>query len=79
MNDFLISSNLARSVFGRGLLGSMRHAAHLVQPNARVIPERLRIHAVLGELLLNDVDGFDLSLMNAYRWHPSHQPVQLDR
>lgn len=66
-------------MFGRDLLGSMRAAANLVQPNARVIPERLTVHAVLGQLLVNTVDGFDLSPMNAYRWHPGHQSVQLDR
>ncbi|MEW5304860.1 MAG: hypothetical protein WDW36_007441 [Sanguina aurantia] len=58
---------------------ALRPRRHVYKPSARVIPERLRVRAVLGELLVNDVDGFDLSPMNAYRWHPSHQPVQLDR
>lgn len=68
------------SVFGRGLVEDVRFAgAGLMQLNATVIPERITVHAFLGELLVHDVEGFDLSPINAYLWHPNQQAVQLSK
>ncbi len=38
-----------------------------------------QVYAALVEVRLGDVAGFDLTTMNAYRWHPHTERVDLSR
>lgn len=40
---------------------------------------RLQVTAVLVEILIGEVSGFDLSALNTYRWFPHHERTNLDR
>jgi hypothetical protein len=39
----------------------------------------LQVFAMLVELRIGDVAGFDLSVMDAYRWHPHLERVDLSK
>jgi protein arginine N-methyltransferase 7 len=54
-------------------------AAGLVASDAAVVPRASRVFGMLVELRLNKVRGFDLTAMNIYRWHPTAQPLLLER
>jgi protein arginine N-methyltransferase 7 len=51
----------------------------MLAPDARIVPRAAQLHAMLIELRLDTVRGFDLTAMNAYRWHPTAETVQLGR
>jgi protein arginine N-methyltransferase 7 len=53
--------------------------AGVLAPGARIVPRAAQLHAMLIELRLDTVRGFDLTAMNAYRWHPTAEAVQLGR
>lgn len=38
-----------------------------------------QVYAMLVELRMGEVAGFDLSVMDAYRWHPHTERIDLDR
>jgi predicted RNA methylase len=64
---------------GLGLLPAIDHAgAHLAHPTSVVVPSRLRVMAVLIELRMDGVSGFDLRSLNAYRWHPQAAKIDLE-
>lgn len=76
--DVLVTDLLDHTALGMGLLSSIDYAAqHLLVPGAVVLPSRVTVHAVLLELCLGDVNGFDLSPMDSYRWYPGDERVQL--
>ncbi len=50
-----------------------------ISPAAIIIPRRAAVHAMLLELRLSDVSGFDVSAMNAYRWHPIAESLDLNQ
>ena len=60
------------ATFGFGLLRAIDHVGEkkLASPTARVIPSRIQVKAQLIGLRLDSVSGFDLSVLNTYRWHP---------
>ena len=82
----LLTGKVLADLFDHTLLG-MRVIPRLrdavacgaVAPDARVVPAVARVHAVLVEMRLDRVRGFDLTPMNAYRWHPVAEAVQLAR
>ena len=39
----------------------------------------LQVRAMLLELRVGDVRGFNLSALDAYRWHPGTERVDIDR
>jgi hypothetical protein len=39
----------------------------------------LQVYAMLMELRIGEVAGFDLSVMDAYRWHPHIERIDLSR
>lgn len=45
----------------------------------RCIVDCVQVNAMLVELRMEEVAGFDLSVMDAYRWHPHAERVELDR
>ena len=38
-----------------------------------------QVWGMLVEMRIEDVNGFDLSAMNSFRWHPHHEQVSLSR
>lgn len=58
-------------VLGGGVLQELDYAAtNLLHPSADVIPESLSVRAALLDWRVGDVEGFNLSAMNRYLWHP---------
>ena len=39
----------------------------------------LQVWAMLAEMRIDDVSGFDLSPLNVFRWHPQQERVNLDK
>ena len=39
----------------------------------------LQVYAMLMELRIGEVGGFDLSVMDAYRWHPHIERIDLSK
>jgi protein arginine N-methyltransferase 7 len=68
------------TLLGMRAFEAMRAAAMsgAIAPDARIIPRKAAVWAVLLELRLANVSGFDLSAMNAYRWHPIAEGVDLE-
>ena len=71
-SQLVVTDLFDHATLGLGLLRAIDHVGKhkLATPNARVIPSRVRVMAQLIELRLDQVNGFDLSALNAYRWHP---------
>ena len=57
---------------GLGVLRAIDHARDrgLVTPDAVCVPGSITVNAVLLSLRIETVSGFDVSSLNAYRWHP---------
>ena len=53
--------------------------ARLAVPDAVCAPSRVVVRAALLRLRVEDVAGFDLRSLNAYRWHPQAARVDLRR
>ena len=53
--------------------------ARLAVPDAVFAPSRVVVRAALLRLRVEDVAGFDLRSLNAYRWHPQAARVDLRR
>jgi hypothetical protein len=76
----LVTDLLDHSVLGQGLLAGLRYCAqHLLHPGCRVLPEGVQVWGCLVERRVGRVQGFDLSPLNKYRWHPGVAPVDLAR
>ena len=76
--DVLVTDLFDHSVLGMGLLPAVDYAARfLLAPGAVVLPGRVRVRAVLLELTLPPVNGFDLSPLDTYRWYPGDERVNL--
>lgn len=68
------------SVMGAGLWEILEHASHhLLKEKCSIVPAQINIKAVLMNSSISHVDGFDLSCLNQYLWHPYHKKVRLDR
>lgn len=39
----------------------------------------MQVWGMLVEMRIGTVSGFDLSALNAFRWHPHHEKVDLSR
>lgn len=39
----------------------------------------MQVWGMLVEMRLDTVSGFDLTALNAFRWHPHHEKVDLSR
>ncbi len=39
----------------------------------------LQVWGMLVEMRIDSISGFDLSALNAFRWHPHHDRVDLSR
>ena len=70
--DLVITDLFDHALLGKGILRAIDRIGKqkLASPNARVIPSHVSIKAQLIEFRLEAVSGFDLSALNAYRWHP---------
>ena len=57
---------------GLGVLRAIDHARDrgLVTPDAVCVPGSITVNAALLSLRMETVSGFDVSSLNAYRWHP---------
>ena len=76
--DILVTDLIDHTGLGLGLLPTLDHAARkLLQPGAVVVPSAIRISAVLMEMRVGKVCGFDLSYLDVYRWHPKDERVDL--
>ena len=71
-SDLIVTDLFDHATFGFGLLRAIDHVGEkkLASPTARVIPSRIQVKAQLIGLRLDSVSGFDLSVLNTYRWHP---------
>ena len=39
----------------------------------------MQMWGMLVEMRIDTISGFDLSALNAFRWHPHHEKVNLSR
>ena len=71
-SELIITDLFDHAAFGLGLLKTVDLVGEkkLATPDAQIIPSRMRVKAQLIELRLERVSGFDLTALNAYRWHP---------
>ncbi|OUS43892.1 molecular co-chaperone STI1 [Ostreococcus tauri] len=71
-SELIVTDLFDHGAFGLGLLRAVDHVGEkkLATPDARIIPSRVRVKAQLIALRLDRVSGFDLTALNAYRWHP---------
>lgn len=51
--------------------------AGLVRKGAIIMPHRAVVYAMLIDLSIGNVSGFDLRAMNAFRWHPNGEACDL--
>lgn len=67
-------------MLGQRVIPLLRQAfkGNLLQPDARVIPERGVLYGRLLQYRLCSASGFDISAMNVYRWHPTAEAVDPD-
>jgi len=67
-------------MLGQRVIPLLRQAfdGGLLEPCARVIPERGIVFGRLLQYRLESASGFDISAMNIYRWHPNAEAVQLE-
>ncbi len=76
--DILICHNIDAGLVGSGLLNTLTHAwEHVLPENAQVIPKHATVQSCPLELLTHEVDGFDLSEFNRYRWSLFYENVRL--
>lgn len=77
--NVLVTDIVDHAVLGMGLLPAVDWAAaYLLTPQATILPSRIQVRAVLIELCLGNVSGFDLSPLDAnYRWYPGDERVDL--
>jgi len=68
------------SLIGEGVLHFLAHArAHLLKEDARYLPRRARIRAVVIEHRLDELWGEDVNILNPYRYSPSFINVDAAR
>jgi len=78
--DILVTDWFDHTVLGLNLIPALELASsRLSKPGVRVIPQSLTVKSMLMELRISSVSGFDLSYLNSYRWHPSHDKMDLSR
>ena len=78
--DVVVTDWFDHTVLGLGVIPSLETAAsRLARPGAKVVPQRVAVRAAIAELRIAKVSGFDLSYLNAYRWHPGHDRCDLSR
>ena len=70
--DVVLTDRIDHAGFGLGLLPAIDRVAdaRLAVPDAVFAPSRVVVRAALLRLRVEDVAGFDLRSLNAYRWHP---------
>lgn len=52
---------------------------HLANDNCIFIPDTLKIKGKLIQLRTNNIDGYNLELVNQYRWSPEPTEINLDK
>ena len=79
--DVVLTDRIDHAGFGLGLLPAIDRVAdaRLAVPDAVFAPSRVVVRAALLRLRVEDVAGFDLRSLNAYRWHPQAARVDLRR
>ena len=79
--DVVLTDLIDHAGFGLGLLPAIDRVADagLAVPDAVFAPSRVVVRAALLRLRVEDVAGFDLRSLNAYRWHPQAAKVDLRR
>ncbi len=76
--EVLLCHNLDCGLFGYGLFGTLTHAwEHLLTSDTEVIPERAIVYGCPVELYTNEVNCFDLSGLNSFRWSLFYNQVKL--
>ena len=76
--DVLVTDLFDHTGLGLGILERLDYAAHnLLRLGARVFPSKLILRAQLVEFRLSNVSNINLSFMNAYRWYPGAEKVNL--
>ncbi|CAL8464828.1 g4363 [Coccomyxa elongata] len=78
--DVLVTDLLDHRVLGMGLLSAVDYASsRLLKRGARVVPTHIRVSAMLVEMRITQVSGFDLLGLNRYRWNPGNEKIDLCR
>ncbi|KAF6265255.1 hypothetical protein COO60DRAFT_1457162 [Scenedesmus sp. NREL 46B-D3] len=80
--DIVVTDLLDYSVLGQGLLPTLQAAAAkgLITPDALTVPSSVSVQGQLvNTALTHQVSGFDLSLVNKYKWHPTIERTEHDR
>ena len=78
--DILITDWFDHTVLGMNMLPAIEMASsRLLKAGVRVIPQCITVKAMLLELRITQISGFDLSYLNSYRWHPGHEKINLNR
>ena len=78
--DILVTDWFDHTVLGMNLIPSLEVASsRLLKQGVRVVPQRIKVKSTLMELRISQISGFDLSYLNSYRWHPSHEKLNLNR
>lgn len=83
--DVLVNGLINLGLLAPGMLTTLQHArAHLLKPEARIIPARATVFAALleaGELAaanpLREIEGFDMSAFDSVR-APGYQAIDLE-
>ena len=71
--NLLVCDMLEDGLLSAGLIPACRHAlAHLMLPDALVIPAAATVYAQAAQLRSDTVCGFDVGAMNLHRWEPAH-------
>ena len=84
--DLLVSEILDGGLLGEGVIPTIRHAQqHLLTPEARLIPARAAVYAILVEMPdrrrvnpIGKISGFDLSFFDRFRSADEPKGVFLD-
>ncbi len=76
--DILICHNLDAGLLGDGLVNTLKHAwEHILPEQAQVIPKHATVRSCPVELLTHNINGFDLSGFNHYRWSLFYENIRL--
>ena len=74
----LLCHNIDSGLLGYGLAKTLQHAwTHLLAPNALVIPQKATVYCCPIELYTEEINGFDVSDFNRYRWSLFYDHLKL--
>ena len=76
--NLLITDAVGGALLDGGMLSLIKHArAHILAPDHCLIPCSAQLYATALQVRTGEINGFDLSEFNRYRWSPCYQGVHL--